>query len=127
MDATTRASQRRGAVRASRPSTGALLSQARDDPARLLYPLDAMRAPRSFVVSLAKPIGPEARPRRGSFVSNRAQTSDFYHGIVQELRALRPRAPRIARTARARATAAGTDASAASVHRSGRSRRRLGH
>jgi hypothetical protein len=80
----------------SRQHTGALVGQARDDPARLLYPLDATRAPRSFVVSLARPMGQKRGRAEGSFVSDtRAQTFDFYRDIIQELRAWQPRAPRL--------------------------------
>jgi hypothetical protein len=80
----------------SRQLTGALLSQARDDPTRLLYPLDATRAPRSFAVGLARAMGQKRGRAEGSFVRDtRAQTFDFYRDIVQELRAWQPRAPRL--------------------------------
>jgi hypothetical protein len=80
----------------SRQLTGALLSQAREDPNRLLYPLDLTRAPRSFVVTLGRPMGQKRGRAVGSFVSDtRAQTFDFYRDLVQELRAWQPRAPRL--------------------------------
>jgi hypothetical protein len=63
----------------ARDTTSALLSQARQDPNRLLYPPNPKREPRSFILTLARPMGSKRGKAEGSFVrETRGQTFDFY-------------------------------------------------
>lgn len=65
-----------------------LLAKAREKPDSLLYPPDTRREPRTFKVSLAKDLGAKRGRGPGSFVlDSKNQTSDFYRGVVQQLRA----------------------------------------
>lgn len=80
----------------ARDTTGALLSQARERPERLLYAPDPKREPRAFVVTLARPMGQKRGKGEGSFVRETvAQAFDFYREIVQNLRPWQPKAPRL--------------------------------
>lgn len=80
----------------ARETTGALLSQAREDPDCLLYPPDPKREPRSFILTVARPMGQKRGKAEGSFVrETRAQTFDFYRDLVQNIKPWQARPPRL--------------------------------
>lgn len=80
----------------ARETTSVLLSDAREDPDKLLHPTDEKREPRSFTVTLSRSMGQKRGKAEGSFVrETRLQTFDFYGDIVQQLSAWRPRAPKL--------------------------------
>ncbi|MGH2941364.1 MAG: stress response protein [Solirubrobacteraceae bacterium] len=80
----------------ARSTTSALLAQAREDPSRLVYPPDPTREPRSFILTLARPMGSKRGKAEGSFVrETREQTFDFYRGLVQNLKIWQPRPPKL--------------------------------
>lgn len=83
----------------ARDTTSALLSQARDEPECLLYPPDPKREPRSFILTLARPMGSKRGKAEGSFVrETRAQTFDFYRELVQNLKLWQARPPKLRET-----------------------------
>jgi hypothetical protein len=80
----------------ARDTTSALLGQVREQPERLLYAADPKRAPRSFVVTLSRPMGQKRGKDEGSFVrATRQQTFAFYRELVQNLKRWQARAPRL--------------------------------
>jgi len=80
----------------ARDTTSALLAQAREDPNRLLYPPDSKREPRSFILTLARPMGSKRGKAEGSFVrETRGQTFDFYRELVQNLKLWQARPPKL--------------------------------
>jgi hypothetical protein len=80
----------------ARDTTSALLAQAREDPNRLLYPPDPKREPRTFILTLARPMGSKRGKDEGSFVrETRTQTFDFYRGLVQNLKLWQARPPKL--------------------------------
>jgi hypothetical protein len=80
----------------ARDTIAELLGDVRDDAERLLYSADTKRAPRSFIVTLAGPMGTKRGKAEGSFVRFcRAQTFDFYRDYVQDLKAWQARAPKL--------------------------------
>lgn len=80
----------------ARETTSALLSQAREDPTRLLYPPDPKREPRKFILTLARPMGSKRGKAEGSFVrETRAQTFDLYRDLVQNLKQWQARPPKL--------------------------------
>ena len=80
----------------ARHPVSATLGQARDDQARLLYPSDLQREPRSFAVTLARPIGSKRGRGEGSFISEtRQQAFDFYRDFVQVIKPWQARAPKL--------------------------------
>jgi len=80
----------------ARETTSAMLAQAREDPARLLYPPDPKREPRSFILTLTRPMGSKRGKAEGSFVrETRAQTFDFYGELVQNLKLWQARPPKL--------------------------------
>jgi hypothetical protein len=80
----------------ARETTGALLGRAREEVECLLYPPDLKREPRSFVVTLSKPMGKKRGKAEGSFVrETRTQTFSFYRDLVQDLKAWQARAPKL--------------------------------
>ncbi|MDQ3092287.1 MAG: stress response protein [Actinomycetota bacterium] len=80
----------------ARETTSALLSEAREDPDRLVYPPDPKREPRSFILTLARPMGSKRGKAEGSFVrETRAQTFDFYRELVQNLKLWQARPPKL--------------------------------
>jgi hypothetical protein len=80
----------------ARHTTSALLAQAREDPARMLYPPDPKREPRSFILTLARQMGSKRGKIEGSFVrETRAQTFDFYRELVQNLKLWQARPPKL--------------------------------
>jgi hypothetical protein len=83
----------------ARETTSALLSQAREDPTRLLYPPDPKREPRRFILTLSRPMGSKRGKAEGSFVrETRAQTFDFYRDLVQNVKVWQARPPKLHET-----------------------------
>ena len=73
-----------------------LLHEAREYPQRLLSGTDPKREPRSFDLTLTKPMGTKRGKGEKSFVlETRQQAVDFYRRIVQDLRAWQPSAPKL--------------------------------
>jgi len=80
----------------ARETTSALLGQAREDIDCLRHPSDPKREPKSFIVTMSRPMGQKRGKAEGSFVrETRAQTFDFYRELVQGLRPWQPRAPKL--------------------------------
>jgi hypothetical protein len=73
-----------------------LLGAVRDDPKLVLLPDDPQREPRSFHLSLARPMGIKKGSGPGAFITEtRQQVIDFYRELVQQLSGWQPKAPRI--------------------------------
>jgi hypothetical protein len=73
-----------------------LLSDALDDPKRLLSPSDRKREPRSFSLSLARPLGTKrGRGERSFVLETRRQVVSFYGDLVENLRPWQVKAPRL--------------------------------
>jgi hypothetical protein len=80
----------------ARETTSVLLTDAREEPEKLLYPADPKREPRSFTITLARAMGQKRGKAEGSFVrETRAQTFDFYREILQQLKAWQARPPKL--------------------------------
>jgi hypothetical protein len=80
----------------ARETTSALLGQAREDVGCLLHPTDRKREPKSFIVTMTRPMGQKRGKEEGSFVrETRGQTFDFYRDLVQGLKPWQPRAPKL--------------------------------
>lgn len=79
-----------------RETVAATLLQAREQPESLLLSSDPQREPRSFVLTLTRPMGQKRGRAEGSFVrETRAQTVAFYSELVQNLKAWQAPAPQI--------------------------------
>jgi hypothetical protein len=80
----------------ARETSSLLLSEAREYPQRLLSAKDPKREPRTFNLTLTKPMGTKRGKGEKSFVlETRQQAVDFYRRIVQDLRAWQPSAPKL--------------------------------
>lgn len=80
----------------TKETTSLLLSEAQDAPDRLLSPTDKKREPRSFVISMIRPMGTKNGKDAGSFVrETRRQGIDFYGDVVQDLREWQAPAPKL--------------------------------
>lgn len=80
----------------ARQTTSELLGVARESPELLLHPHDRKREPKAFTLTDARPMGRKRGKAEGSFVrETRVQTFDFYRGLVQDLKAWQPRAPKL--------------------------------
>ncbi len=80
----------------ARQTTSELLSVVREQPDKLLHPTDSKREPKSFIVTLGRPMGQKRGKAEGSFVrETRSQTFDFYRDIVQRLKAWQARPPKL--------------------------------
>lgn len=80
----------------ARATTAAALGKVREDPACLYYPPDPKREPRSFVLTLARPMGQKRGRAEGSFVRDTsAQAVEFYRDLVQNLKPWQAPAPRL--------------------------------
>jgi hypothetical protein len=81
----------------TKETVGMKLGEAREEPKRLLSPTDPKREPRSFELSLARPLGTKRGRGEKSFVSEtRRQAVGFYADLVEHLRPWQARAPRLA-------------------------------
>jgi hypothetical protein len=80
----------------TKESTALLLRDAREEPKALLSPSDPKREPRSFTLSLARPLGTKRGKGERSFVlETRRQVVSFYGDLVEGLVDWRPKAPRL--------------------------------
>jgi hypothetical protein len=80
-------------------SVPANLAQAKESPNLLLHPQDPKREPKTFVLTLTRPMGQKRGRMDGSFVHDTsAQTVAFYRDLVQNLKSWQPRAPKILST-----------------------------
>ncbi|HEV2790475.1 MAG TPA: hypothetical protein VGV69_04165 [Solirubrobacterales bacterium] len=80
----------------TKESTALLLKDAREDPKALLSPSDPKREPRSFTLSLARPLGTKRGKGERSFVlETRRQVVSFYGDLVESLSEWRPKAPKL--------------------------------
>lgn len=80
----------------TRESVAATLEQVRAQPDILLFPADRQREPRSFMLTLSRPMGRKRGRDEGSFVrETREQTVSFYRDLVQNLKAWHAPAPQI--------------------------------
>lgn len=81
----------------TKESTALLLRDARDNPKALLSPSDPKREPRSFALSLSRPLGTRRGKGERSFViETRRQVVSFYADLVESLADWRPKAPKMA-------------------------------
>lgn len=81
----------------TKETVGMKLGEVRDEPKRLLSSNDPKREPRSFELSLARPLGTKRGRGEKSFVSEtRRQAVAFYADLVEHLRPWQARAPRLA-------------------------------
>jgi hypothetical protein len=80
----------------ARETSSLLLAEAREYPQRLLSATDAKRDPRGFNLTLTRSMGTKRGKGEKSFVlETRKQAVGFYRGIVQDLRAWQPSAPKL--------------------------------
>jgi hypothetical protein len=80
----------------TKESTALLLKDAREDPKALLSPSDPKREPKSFTLSLARPLGTKRGKGERSFVlETRNQVVSFYGDLVEGLSEWRPKAPKL--------------------------------
>jgi hypothetical protein len=80
----------------ARETVAATLEQARERPEILLFSADPTREPRSFVLTLSRPMGQKRGRVEGSFVrETREQAVMFYRDLVQNLKAWQVRPPQI--------------------------------
>jgi hypothetical protein len=80
----------------TRETTAALLSEAREDPAKLLSPTDRKREPRAFVLSLGRQMGTgRGRGERSFVLETRRQVVSFYRDIVGNLSEWQAKAPKL--------------------------------
>src|SRR6476620_1712851 len=80
----------------TKETTALLLRDAREDPAGLLSPTDPKREPRSFTLSLARPLGTKrGRGERSFVLETRRQVVSFYGDLVEGLSEWRPKAPKL--------------------------------
>jgi hypothetical protein len=74
----------------------ATLEQARNEPETMLCLADPKRDPRSFTLTLTRPMGQKRGRTEGSFVrETRAQAVTFYRDLVQNLKPWQVRPPQI--------------------------------
>ncbi|HSZ13285.1 MAG TPA: hypothetical protein VK790_04545 [Solirubrobacteraceae bacterium] len=80
----------------ARESVAATLEQALAQPDILFFSGDPKREPRSFTLTLSRPMGQKRGRAEGSFVrETRAQAVTFYRDLVQNLKAWQAPAPKI--------------------------------
>jgi hypothetical protein len=80
----------------ARETSSLLLAEAREYPQRLLSATDAKRDPRAVNLTLTRSMGTKRGKGEKSFVlETRQQAVGFYRGIVQDLRAWQPSAPKL--------------------------------
>jgi hypothetical protein len=80
----------------TKESTALLLRDTLEDPKALLSPSDSKREPRSFTLSLARPLGTKRGKGERSFVlETRRQVVSFYGDLVEDLTDWRPKAPKL--------------------------------
>jgi hypothetical protein len=80
----------------TKETTALLLKDAQEEPAGLLSPTDPKREPRSFTLSLPRPLGTKrGRGERSFVLETRRQVVSFYGDLVEGLAEWRPKAPKL--------------------------------
>jgi hypothetical protein len=80
----------------ARVTSTTTLGALREDPAKLYYPPDPKREPKSFTVAKCRPMGQKRGRSEGSFVrETSAQAVEFYRDLVQNLKPWRAAAPKL--------------------------------
>lgn len=80
----------------TKETTALLLKDVQGDPKALLSPSDPKREPRSFTLSLARPLGTKrGRGERSFVLETRRQVVSFYSDLVEGLTDWRPKAPKM--------------------------------
>lgn len=80
----------------TKETSAVLLKDAREEPASLLSLTDQKREPRSFTLSLARPLGTKrGRGERSFVLETRRQVVSFYGDLVEGLSEWRPKAPKL--------------------------------
>ena len=80
----------------TKESTALLLRDAQETPKALLSPSDPKREPRSFILSLARPLGTKrGRGERSFVLETRRQVVNFYGDLVEGLTEWRAKAPKL--------------------------------
>jgi hypothetical protein len=80
----------------TKATTAGLLGAVRDNPTSLLLDKDPKRPPRTFRLTLSRPMGTKRGKGAKSFVRDtRQQTIDFYRDLVQQLRPWRASPPKL--------------------------------
>lgn len=80
----------------TKETTALLLADALEDPRALLSPSDPKREPRSFTLSLARPLGSRrGRGERSFVLETRRQVVSFYGDLVENLQDWQARAPKL--------------------------------
>lgn len=80
----------------TKETTARLLGEALEDPRSLLSPSDPKREPRSFDLSLARPLGSKrGRGERSFVLETRRQAVSFYGDLVENLRPWQAKAPKL--------------------------------
>jgi hypothetical protein len=80
----------------TKETTALLLSDALEDPKRLLSPSDPKRDPRSFSLSLDRSLGTKrGRGERSFVLETRRQVVSFYGDLVENLQAWQAKAPKL--------------------------------
>jgi hypothetical protein len=84
------------AFASTRDTSSVLLSEAIEQPERLLCAADRRREIKSFEIALTRGLGLKSGRGAGSFIGEtRAQLFDFYGNVVQDLVAWQRKAPRL--------------------------------
>lgn len=80
----------------TKETSALLLENASEDPRGLLSPTDPKREPRSFNLSLARPLGTKrGRGERSFVLETRRQVVSFYGDLVENLRDWQAKAPKL--------------------------------
>lgn len=80
----------------TKETTALLLADALEEPKSLLFPSDAKREPRSFTLSLDRPLGTKrGRGERSFVLETRRQVVRFYGDLVEHLREWQTKAPKL--------------------------------
>jgi hypothetical protein len=80
----------------ARETSSLLLGEAREYPQRLLSAGDPKREPRTFTLTLTRPMGLKRGKATGSFIHDtRAQAFEFYRELVQNLKAWQAKPPKL--------------------------------
>jgi hypothetical protein len=80
----------------TRETSSVLLSEARENPDRLLNPSGPKREIRGFEIAMRRPLGAKNGRGKGSFVADtRQQVIDFYSEVVQNLTPWQAKAPKL--------------------------------
>jgi hypothetical protein len=85
-----------GTFAGTRDTSSVLLGEAREDPIRLLHPVDPRREIRTFEVAMTRALGARNGRAQGTFIGDtRQQVIDFYAEVVQNLSSWQAKAPKL--------------------------------